>query len=113
MKTNFLALVTVLVSSQLFSLSSFAKVADFNNLINENIKAQDTLHQEVKVNMDLARQNLREASPSKVTVMEDFSQYSVPSQKLRFKKEVYQYRPSTKKQMDRVATELKNADREF
>jgi len=105
----------VLTATLMVGSNSWAKVSDFNNLINENIKAQDNLHNDVKVNMDIARQNLREKlSQGKVTVVQsEVSNYNAPSKKMRFRKEVYQHRPSIQKQMNRVAAELNEAERDF
>ncbi len=100
----------------LISQSGMAKVSDFNNLINENIKAQNEFHEDVKDSMKVVKQNPREKEikAQKVTVMEsEASQYSVPSRKFRFNKEMHQYRPSTQKQLDRLANELKDADEGF
>ncbi len=113
MKKNISSLFIGLV---LISQSGMAKVSDFNNLINENIKAQNEFHEDVKDSMKVVKQNPREKEikAQKVTVMEsEASQYSVPSRKFRFSKEMHQYRPSTQKQIDRLANELKDADKGF
>lgn len=111
MKTQTFTVLALLLAGSLAS----AKVSDFNNLINENIKAQDSLHKEVNGNIKVVRQEIREkAAGGKVTVVEtDMTSYNAPSRKMKFRKEVRQYQPSAKKQMDRVATEFKEAERDF
>lgn len=94
---------------------SQARVSDFNNLIRENIKAQDSLHQEVKGNVNLVKKDLHQReAPAKLTVVEtDAAQFSAPSRKMKFTKEVQQFRPSARKQLDRTANEFSEAEQDF
>lgn len=107
--------ITFMILLSTISSTTLAKVSDFNNLINENIKAQNQLHREVKDNMKIAKERMNEdGKGNKITIVEsDSSQYTVPSKKMRYKKEVHQYRPSTQKQLDRLANELNDADKGF
>ncbi len=111
MKTKIFALALVLFGSSL----SWAKVSDFNNLISENIKAQDNLHRDVKGSVNLVKQELRaKAAEGKITVVETGgTYYNSPSRKMKFGKEVKHYRPSNQKQMDRIATEFSEAEQDF
>ena len=92
-----------------------AKVSDFDKLINENIVAQGHLHKKMKSNMDSRRQKkLEQEADNKIVRIDSNSyQYSAPSRKLRYRKELVEFRPSMKKQMKRTANELKQAQEGF
>jgi len=93
---------------------SFAKVEDFNQLITDNMKAQDQLHTDVKQNIEAAR--VATDTPKKqqkiVVVEGTGSSYNSRTNKdlLTFKKEQTDYRPSDKKQVDRLATEVSDSN---
>lgn len=90
----------------------FAKVSDFNELIKENVKAQNELHSTVKNNVGDARdavadQKMRE----RIVVVEKSGQsYHSPTKKdlLAFKKEKSHYRASEQKQFERLANEIRS-----
>lgn len=87
------------------------RVRDFNNLIKENIKAQNELHKEVKENADVVK---AEVPTEKIVIVEsEASTFNAPSKDLRFRKETFQYKASEKKQRNRIATEVKEAQQAF
>lgn len=89
-----------------------AKVSDFNALIDENAKVQTELQNNIQEKTVSTTEVLNKAD--KVVVVEGET-YNIPTsgRTLKFKKEMHQFRPSTKKDLNRLAEELKSADREF
>lgn len=98
-----------------------AKVEDFNSIINEDIKAQKELHKEFKKNIvqenKEAPQQFNEGLDSvrkkEVIVLENTqNEYIAPSnnQLLKFKKEIKQKSPNSRKNQHRVAKEIKELD---
>lgn len=99
-------LVTVIL---FLPLMGWAGVSDFNALINENAQVQ----KELQKNLNTADQNAKAAlEPQQVnTVVMKSATYNIPTNKkvLKFQKEIKQHQPSTKKELDRLAQELKDA----
>ena len=100
---------------------AYGKVQDFNNIINEDIKAQKEFHKEFKKNIaqenkQVSRQlneELDSARKKEVIVLENTqSEYIAPSsnQFLKFKKEIKQKAPNLRKNQHRVAKEIKELD---
>src|SRR4051812_42053149 len=92
---------------------SWAKVSDFNSLINENAKAQRELQQHVE--QTTASNQVALQAPSDKRLVLEGESYNVQTNKnaLRFKKEIVDHRPSTKKTIDQVADEVRAADKEL
>ncbi len=90
-----------------------AEVSDFNALIDENSKVQEELQDNIKEKSVSTAKALEK--PSEKVVVVESEAYNVPTngRTLKFKKELHQYRPSTKKDLNRLAEELKSAEREF
>lgn len=101
-----ISLVMVVASG----FTTHARVSDFNSMINENTQAQKELQKNVSQNI----QELRIAQQKNVktevasTISSEEPTYISPTKKgfLKFKKEVSNYRPSEKKQYERLAEEL-------
>lgn len=96
---------------------SFAKISDFDAMINENAKAQTELHTSVKTNLHDAKagteeHKLREARERIVVVENSGVSYNAPTKKdmLAFKKERRLHRASEEKQFDRLANEIRAGD---
>lgn len=90
----------------------FAKVADFNALITENVKAQTELHDSVKGNMAETRQAVADANRrERIVIVENSgTSYNSPTKKdmLVFQKEKTQYRAD--EGFDRLATEIRDQE---
>lgn len=87
----------------------FAKVADFDSLISDNVKAQGELHSAVKKNINEARGDVLSNKRERIVVVETAqTSYNAPTRKdfLAFKKERSFHRPSEDKSFERLATEL-------
>ncbi len=104
--------VNLIFAVLMVSQVSQAKVSDFNSLINENIKSQNALHKEVNDTMKLVKADLKNAPKEKIVIVESQS-YNAPSRKMQFKKETKYFQASDKKNMDRMATEVKEMNQEF
>jgi hypothetical protein len=93
---------------------SFAKVADFNALISDNMKAQTELHSTVTGNMADTRKAVADTNiKERIVIVENSgSSYNSPTKKdmLAFKKEKTFYRASDMNSLDRVATEINDQD---
>ncbi|MNK96848.1 hypothetical protein D3C87_1171580 [compost metagenome] len=93
---------------------SFAKVADFNALITDNMKAQTELHTTVTGNMAETRKAVADANiKERIVIVENSgTSYNSPTKKdmLAFKKEKTFYRASDMDSLDRVATEIRDQD---
>lgn len=104
-------LITVMT---LIPAMSFAKVSDFNELISENVKAQNELHSAVRNNVIEAREATAAAQlRERIVVVENSgTSYNAPTKKdlLAFKKEKRSHRASEDKQFERLAHEVNSAD---
>lgn len=91
-------------------LVSFAKVSDFNALINDNSKAQTELHSSVKNTLGEAREaSAKENVRERIVMVENTgSSYNAPTRKdfLAFQKEKKTHKASEEKQFDRLANEI-------
>lgn len=101
----------LLLSLSLLPLVAVAKVGDFNNLINENNKAQNELHQNLKQDIDTTRMAYQKEAQPKYIVDQDSTTINVPTSKslLTFKKEKTFYRASEEQKKKRLAEELSDA----
>ncbi len=101
---------TITLLAVLISLNVQAKVADFHNLIVENNKAQESLHSNLKDNMDITRLAVLQGQ-GKYIVDHAQESVNVPTNKsmLTFAKEKSFFRPNEKVQQKRLAEELSNA----
>lgn len=95
---------------------SSAKVEDFNAMINDNIKAQQTLQNELRDQTDATHQ-AQNVEPRKTQDLMDIADTAPESVNSRtkestvtFEKEMVHYRPSEERQMKRLANEIKAAD---
>lgn len=93
-------------------LASMGKVGDFNNLINENAKAQNELHQNLKQDLDTTRMAYKAEATQKYIVDNDSKTVNVPTSKslLTFKKEKKYYRASEEQKQKRLAEEISEAE---
>lgn len=96
---------------------SFAKISDFDAMINENVKAQNELHSTVKTNLHEAKSATEEGALNvprdRIVVVENSGvSYNAPTKKdmLAFKKERRNHRASESKQFDRLANEIRAGD---
>ena len=102
---------------------SFAKVQDFNAIINEDIKAQKELHQQFKHQVNLVDENtgtryqVNKAKTQNnkrdvIVVESNATNYIAPSRKnfLKFKKEIHQKSQNDRKNQHRVANEIKELE---
>jgi hypothetical protein len=96
---------------------SFAKISDFDAMINDNVKAQGELHSTVKTNLHDAKEATEEgalnAPREPIVVVENSGvSYNAPTKKdmLAFKKERRNHRASEEKQFDRLANEIRSGD---
>lgn len=94
------------------ALTSYAKVSDFNTIIEENSKAQSALHTNLKDNLELARMAVQKESQEKYIVDRGSDGINVPTNKglLTFAKEKHFYRASEVEQQKRLAQELSDAE---
>lgn len=89
-----------------------AKVGDFNNLINENSKAQNELHQNLKQDLDTTRIAYEKEKTNNFIVDHDSNSINVPTSKslLTFRKEKSYFRASEEQKQKRLAEELSEAE---
>lgn len=89
----------------------FAKIADFNELIQDNMTAQSELHAEVKGNIKTVQDDPSNVRQRIVVVEGTSGSYNAPTREdmLAFRKERTYHRASEEKQFDRLATELSTA----
>jgi hypothetical protein len=101
----------------IFASFSWAKVSDFNALINENISAQKELHSEVKKQMKVTQDSFYPSPKATVVVETESNQINSPtkSKMLKFKKETATQNASRsgKKQLERVSEEFDDASSSF
>lgn len=98
---------------------AYGKVQDFNNIINEDIKAQKDLHsqfnKQIQVNMAAqdSKRPVKTAKVKEIIVVENSqTNYTAPSDKnfLKFNKEVRQKKQNERKNQHRVAKEIKDLE---
>ncbi|MFM6928447.1 MAG: hypothetical protein ACKOX6_08275 [Bdellovibrio sp.] len=93
---------------------SFAKIADFSDMIAENVKAQNELHETVRHNVDDAREVAAgQGARQRIVVIEKSgTSFNAPTRKdmLVFKKEKTDYRASESKSFERLASEIHSLD---
>lgn len=90
---------------------SFAKVSDFHNLIEENMKSQSELHKNIQTQVEASR-IAAHIEEEDTTMVANNSEINVPTKKgmLTHNKEKTFYRASEKKQMDRLANEFSESE---
>lgn len=119
MKKFAMTLSFMMVMASVIASLSFAKVSDFNALINDNISAQKELHGEVRKQVNATDQAFRndaeKREASSMVVETDSTQINSPTSEkmLKFKKEKNQATISRKKQLDRVSQEFDDASSSF
>ena len=101
----------LVVGTLLASVSSFAKAktTDFNDIIEENNRAQKLMHNQIQQNMDETQQIIAELKANRTeTVVADSDTINVPTDKnlLRFTKEKQHYQPSKEANDKRLAQEI-------
>lgn len=101
----------LVVGTLLASISSLAKtkVTDFNDIIEQNNKAQKLMHNQIQQNMDETQQilaDLKAKHPE--AVVADGETINVPTDKnlLKFTKEKQHYQPSKDANDKRLAQEI-------
>lgn len=104
----------LIAAMTLIPAMSFAKVADFGELITENVKAQNELHETVRHNIDDAREvAAKQPVRERIVVVENSgTSFNAPTRKdmLVFKKEKTDHRASETKQFERLANEIHSLD---
>ena len=109
MKSTILSLVVAI----LIPAVSSAKVEDFNAMITENAKSQNELHDDLKAQITGTRHAQLNAPRKEIlAVASDWRSSNSPTKKsmLTFQKEMLDYRASETKQMQRLATEIKDLE---
>lgn len=112
MKTTLLSLVLAMMIPAISS----AKVEDFNAMINENSQAQIQLRNDLREQMGSTREAQVKAPKEIIEVASEYGDsFNSPTKKsmMTFDKETIHYRASESKQMKRLATEIKAADKAF
>lgn len=115
MKTRILSLNLILVAGLLVSpLVGWGKVKDFNSMIHENAMEQKNLHKQLKEEQGWKAVKV-EKKPELVVLESTAETYNPETSKslLTYGKEKVDHRPKQKKQMERVASELSESQREF
>lgn len=105
MKHLNLILTIVLVAASMAE----AKIENFNEMIRANVKAENNLHQELRNNQGWEKPAYEPAEKQTVVLKSTVESYSPHTKKslLKFQKEQVNHQPEFKKQMGRVATEVK------
>lgn len=99
----------IIAAMTLIPAMSFAKVSDFSEMISENVKAQNELHETVRHNVDDAREVAAKNVRQRIVVVENSgTSYNAPTRKdmLVFKKEKTDFRASEGKSFERLANEI-------
>jgi hypothetical protein len=99
----------LIAAMTLIPAMSFAKVSDFGEMITENVKAQNELHETVRHNVDDAREVAAKNTRQRIVVVENSgTSYNAPTRKdmLVFKKEKTDFRASESKSFERLANEI-------
>lgn len=99
----------LIAAMTLIPAMSFAKVSDFGEMITENVKAQNELHETVRHNVDDAREVAAKNTRQRIVVVENSgTSYNAPTRKdmLVFKKEKTDFRASESKSFERLASEI-------
>ncbi len=112
MKTTLLSLLAVMMIPAISS----AKIEDFNTMINENSQAQIQLRNDLKESLGSAQQAQAKAPKKMIEIANEFENGTNSQTKksmLTFDKETIHYRASEAKKMNRLANEIKSADRTF
>ncbi len=101
----------IILAAVLMTMTSQAKVADFNTLIVENNQAQADLHTNLKENLEIARMAVQKESQQKYIIDSTQETFNVRTNKsmLKFAKEKKQYRASQESQQKRLAEEISDA----
>ncbi|MFZ4402686.1 MAG: hypothetical protein ACOYOK_01175 [Pseudobdellovibrionaceae bacterium] len=110
--------LAVLIIGLGLGLQAQARVADFNNMINENMEAQDKLHKTLKSNIKSTEQALNQKlTKEKTVVVESESpSYNSPTKKslltVRKEKEFHRGTPM-KQKLEKIANEVNSSDKSF
>lgn len=101
----------IILAALLMTVTSQAKVADFNTLIVENNKAQADLHTNLNTNLEIARLAVKKETEQKFIVDNTDETVNVRTNKtmLTFAKEKQHFRVSEQVQQKRLAEEISNA----
>lgn len=104
-----------LIAIILLPLVVSAKIGDFNELIKDTQASQQQLHSELRNGLDMSRVAVQNAVQPQVVVDSESYQVNSPTNTeiLKFDKEKRSYRPSQKKQDERLAEELKEESLSF
>lgn len=107
----------LIAAMTLIPAMSFAKISDFDAMINDNVKAQNELHSTVKTNLNEAKSATEEGAlqvpRERIVVVENsgVSYNSATKDDLKkFKKERRSHRASEDKQFKRLANEIRASD---
>lgn len=112
MKTTLLSLLIVMT----IPVSSFAKVEDFNAMINESEKAQTQLRNDLQGQVESTRLAQSKGPKEILQIASEIGEnVNTPTKRslLTYEKEMVHYRPSEARQMHRLANEIKAADKSF
>ncbi len=95
----------------------FGKISQFNEMISENLKEERQLHAQIKGEITGEGVTIDDNSKQDrfVVVERESVSYDSPTKKelLRFKKEKKTYAASRKKQVERLATEIRDSSESF
>lgn len=102
--------IAAAILTHLFHFSAFAKVSDFNKLLDENESTQADLHQSIRINLKSVRSIPKKRE--RIVMSDDFQNTIVsPSKPLKYKKEILKMKkPSPTKSVERIGTELRQID---
>lgn len=98
---------TLWILTLIFSLSAHAKLSDFNELIEENSKAQSELHTSLKNNLQETQVALKLEKRDRF-VVDNANSINVPTRKsfLTYRKAKVDYRQSVTESQKRLAQEI-------
>jgi hypothetical protein len=102
--------ILVLISLSI-AFTAQAKLSDFNDIIEENVKAQNELHSNLTTNLSETKLAVQDEKRERFLV-DSSSTINVPTKKsfLTFAKEKNYFRASEKQAKKRLAVEVESAD---
>lgn len=88
-----------------------AKIGDFNEMIRSNNKIEKEIHSEIRDHQGWEKPTYQPPQAQQVVLGSTVSNYDPKTKKslLKYQKEQVSHQPAYKKQLGRVATEVKNS----
>lgn len=99
---------TILITVLMTTLTSYAGT-NFNDIIVENMNAQNELHQQIKASVDDVKKSVVDGSKT-ISIAAETVNVKSNKEFLKFDKEKKYYKASDKKANNRLAEELQNLD---